>query len=187
MNYQHSCYQWHLLHSTTISTRTQINNALNTVCEEKRNCSFLLGWPLATVLLPVTLPNYDQFSQFFHCFETGPLAAEPIEQGRQSPAHFFLYAMGKYSCLPYHFSASKLIFFFHFILNTCRQWMPILLSFLKPWQNSIFSWKKCRQLLQQSPQAPTTHFATDSTAPKPPFLPSHFKWPSAAYVSTKNL
>ena len=79
----------------------------------------------------------------------------------------FLYPMGKYSCLPYHFSASKLIFFYHFISNTCRQWMQILLSILKPWQNSIFSWKKCRQLPQQSPQAPTTHFATESMAPSP--------------------
>jgi len=139
-----------------------------TLCpEKKRNCSFLLGWPLATILLPVTLPNDDQFSQFFHCFETGPLAAEPTEQGGQSPAHFFLCPIGKHSCLPYHVSASKLIFFFHFILNTCRQWMQILLSILKPWQNSIFSWKSVVSFRSKAPRLPPR------TLPLRAWPPSH--------------
>jgi len=44
-----------------------------------------------------------------------PLVAEAIGQGERLPAHF-LCPMDKHCCLAYHFSASKLIFFY-VILN----------------------------------------------------------------------
>jgi len=64
-----------------------------------------------------------------------PLAAEPIRAGRAGSHPPTFWAHGKHptTFLPPNW------FFFHNILNTCRQWMQISLSFLKPLQNSIFS------------------------------------------------
>ena len=167
MNYHLSCYQWHLLHSTTISTRTQINNALHAVSGKKKKllvftrvatghytiaCNFAKWWSIFTIL---------------SLFWDWTIGSGAYWAGRAVACPLFLCPIGKHSCLPYHVSASKLIFFFHFILNTCRQWMQILLSILKPWQNSIFSWKSVVSFRSKAPRLPPR------TLPLRAWPPSH--------------
>ena len=63
------------------------------------------------------------------------------------------------------------------------------MSFLKPWQTSIFSQQKCCQLLGggfvSNPHQALSLDPSGCTAPNPHslrILPSHFEWPSAAYA-----
>jgi len=111
-----------------------------------------------------------------------PLAADTNGQGRQSPDHFFWPMASTVDCLPLLWL--QIDFFFHSYLTLVGNECKYHYVMLKPWQNSVFSWKLSSASSRFGPQAPTS-----GVVPRPhwrhspisPFLLFHFKWPFAAY------